>query len=84
MSSTIQDYVAERNQALLDLDIEFVRKHLSQYQYRTDEFMLLILHKMRYEVATMPPDKRIESRKWLQNNGYKRIDNLPWPENDQL
>lgn len=69
--------VADRDRALVDLDLGWVRKMLPNLP--DDEAGLAALHKARYEVPTMPDELRHASREWLESRGMKRGVDAPWP-----
>lgn len=79
----LKNFIAARNKALEELDITWARIVLESQGQSTkdkdDEFLLVTLHKARYEVASMPMSLRLESMKWLQERGLTRIGGLPWP-----
>ena len=55
--------------ALMHLDMEYARE---------------MMHKVRYELVTMPPALRHESRAWLEKFGFNRFGQLPWPPEGEL
>ena len=71
-----------RNQALRTLDMEYARKTMPAAS--SDEVRLMAMHKARYEVTSMEPDLRHASRVWLQDRGYARFYDLPWPTDGGL
>jgi hypothetical protein len=67
------DFVAERNEALLSVDlrrfVEFLRRYHIQVP-RTRLGVLVGLHKAREATFGLPEEARQESRQWLIRNGY--------------
>ncbi len=73
-----QKFVLERNEAMRRLDLNWFREHYIGITAE-DEILLCTIHKSRYEVVAMGPVLREESRKWLTERSYGRLDGLPWP-----
>ena len=67
---TVKAFVAARDKALADLDLEWVAKNYSMIPV---EMRLLTLHKARYEAINVSADLRHASRAWLAERGYKRM-----------
>lgn len=82
MSHDLETFLRERNEILRTLDIKRARE--KDTRGVSDEVILIGLHKARYEVTTMPPELRYESRKWLEERGYGRIAKLPFPADGSL
>lgn len=68
---SIDDYVAERDKALTNLDIDWMNENLSTNT--TDEVLLCAAHKARYKCLGIADNLRHESRRWLQERGYSRL-----------
>lgn len=80
-TDTADEYVKARDEALSNLDIDWAR---NQCGGGSDEMLLMALHESRYEAARMAPELRHASRKWLEEQGLKRIMGLPWPADGSL
>jgi hypothetical protein len=75
------DWRAERNTALLNLDMAYARRILP---HGDDETRLAGLHKARYECVDMPDEARVESRQWLEKHGYARLGGMSWSTDGKL
>jgi len=71
-----------RNLALIELDMEYARMVLPGLS--SDEVRLAAMHKARYEILSMPPELRHESRAWLEKFGFTRWRQIPWPPAGEL
>lgn len=82
----IEEYIAARNKALVELDVEWGRASISAISggYVDEQVIMAALHKARYEVPAIPPTLRRESREWLEAHGFSRLLGQPWPEGDEL
>ncbi len=63
-------FLDARNKALAELDESYVAKMVPK---APPGMRLLILHKSRYECTSIAPELRHESRAWLAEGGYKRM-----------
>lgn len=45
----------------------------------SDEAILPMLHRVRYETTAIEDELRHESRKWLETQGFSRMRGMPWP-----
>ena len=68
--------------ALMHLDMEYAREMIPEAS--SDEVRLVAMHKARYELVTMPPELRHESRAWLEKFGFNRHKQQPWPPVGEL
>lgn len=73
--------LAERDTALIALDLEWARKRDPRL---TEHALLIGMHKARYECINIPADLREQSRAWLEQYGYLRFEGLPWPDRGVL
>lgn len=78
----INEWIKERNAALLALDLEWIRQslagHLTIPAASIDTHTLLMsAHKARYECLSLPDAARHESRAWLAEHGCQRMGNRP-------
>jgi hypothetical protein len=74
------DLLAERNTALLNLDLVWARRMIGDHP--SEETLLASLHKARVECMSLPDGPRQESCHWLLEHGMKRMTGLkPDPEN---
>ena len=76
-----QELKRERNHALATLDMKWGRENILLNGGRAydEHFVLLTLHKARYECADIAAELRKESRLWLEQHGWHRKDNMPFP-----
>jgi hypothetical protein len=75
-------YISERNCALLNLDMDWARKNMPAAS--SDEVRLIAMHKARYDCTGIEDSERHASRKWLQERGYKRIENMEFLQEGKL
>lgn len=68
---------------LNDLDLDGLRKFLGRPQLGK-RLGLAILHKARYEQKSISDEKRQASRKWLEDNGIKRLYSVGFPADGSL
>ena len=68
----VQEFRAERNTALLALDMAWARRMLPKAS--NDIVLLMALHKGRYECVDLPDEPRRESGAWLLKEGLTRMD----------
>lgn len=68
-----KDYIYERDKALANLDLEWVLANTSTLKGKSDEVILMCIHKARYEATGVLPKLRHESREWLQARGLRRL-----------
>lgn len=78
MTDSAAEYVEERDAALRTLDIAWAKKRAP---YIREEAILIAMHKARYEATSIEDGLRLESRVWLEGQGYSRLGGLPFPEN---
>jgi hypothetical protein len=67
-------WLEERDKALRDLDLRYVRNSNPQLMDRPDDFILMVAHKARCMIASMSIHHIEESRAWLLDNGYSLPD----------
>ena len=81
MGDEIARYVTERNCALANMDMEWAEKQMPTV---SDPIVREIaMHKARYDCPGVEDYLRHESRIWLKERGYKRLDNLEFlPEGE--
>lgn len=80
----IKELLEERNEALRTLDRNYVKKYYKGSRKDSDHFLLSILHKSRFECIAIDDQLRLESKEWLQKNGFKRIFGLEFPQGNEL
>lgn len=78
----LQAFLAERDAALRTMDIAYARKMMPGAS--SDDVRLCAMHKARYEMTGMEPELRRESRAWLEERGFGRLNNSQWPADDSL
>lgn len=78
---TIKEFIHRRNEILRKMDIlSYVQLMLEvNDEFVTPNIAELVMHKARYELFSMPPELRQESREWLESRGYSRMCGLAWP-----
>ena len=67
----IKVFILERDKALLDLDLDYVR-HRNNRPEIGDEVCLITIHKTRYECTSLPDEARQESYNFLKEKNLKR------------
>lgn len=74
MTTDLETFKRERNQALLSFDLEWMRQHMRSETGRVpdDKTLLLVAHKLRYECTELPRAARMKSATYLRQNGYTR------------
>lgn len=77
----LKQFLKERDEALVSLDLEYARRKFPQ---AADETLLMALHKARVEVLTMPETLRRKSMEWLKERGYGPMTEVNWPEDGSL
>lgn len=70
MSSLVQTLLAQRDTALLALDMDWARRIMPTAS--CDEVRLAAMHKTRYELTHLPRQARHASGQWLRERGYWR------------
>lgn len=76
----LQVYLAARDRALVDLDVDWLAKNMPQIP---PDIRLMVLHKARYEAINVADDLRHASRAWLAERGLGRAPDGPLlPEGD--
>jgi len=75
------DLLAERNTALLNLDLKWARRMVGDHP--SEETLLASLHKARVECMALPDEPRRASCVWLLEHGMKRMTGLK-PDPDHL
>jgi predicted NAD/FAD-binding protein len=71
----IEQWRADRNKALMALDIEWARKMMPDA--RNDHVRLAAMHKGRYECTDLDNAARHTSGEWLRQHGYGRMTGEP-------
>ncbi|MBT9467114.1 hypothetical protein [Hydrogenophaga sp.] len=83
--TTHADLMAERNDALRRLDVEWAREQIPASHAPSSNFALLVgLHKARVECTDIEAPLRHASREWLVARGFSRRGGLPWPPAGEL
>lgn len=80
--SELEDFKRKRNEIFTTLDIAGAHELLGGKG--GDEILLLSIHKARYECCDISPELRQISRKWLEERGYKRMFQEPFPADGSL
>lgn len=78
----IQRFRQRRNKCLRELDMEYARVVMPAAS--SDFVRLISMHKARYECTDIEPELRQESRAWLEERKYSRLQNLEWPAVGEL
>lgn len=78
----VQAQLAERNRALLELDMEWAARTWTGT--KDPNVWLIAMHKSRYEITSLPDAARHASRAWLEERGYSRFNRIPWPPQGKL
>ena len=68
----LAQFLAERDKALIDLDMDWARRTMPDVS--DDLVRLMALHKARYEVTTLSAELRHTSGQWLRERGLHRFD----------
>ena len=77
MTKELIEYVRKRDQVLISLNLNEARKLFPSLEHKSDDFVLLTLHKARYECVNIPREYRSKSGAWLISNGYTRMNGTP-------
>lgn len=64
----IKEFVAKRDRALREMDIDYARKMLPKAS--SEHVRLAAMHKARLEVIDMEDSFKEASLKWLSDNGF--------------
>jgi hypothetical protein len=80
-TSSLAEQLAERNAALLNLDLRWARRMVGDHP--SEETLLASLHKARVECMGLPDVPRQESCRWLLAHGMKRLTGIK-PDPDHL
>lgn len=67
----IDNYINQRNKALLTLDMNWARKVMPTAS--NDHVRLIAMHKTRVEIRDMPLNLRMESASWLKAHNYSKL-----------
>lgn len=67
--------------ALIELDMKYADEMLPEISC---EARLVAMHKARYEHINVPAELRHASRAWLEQKGFNRFRQLPWPPAGEL
>ena len=74
MANFINDFIKERNAALLSLNkgrIEaFAKKWNAEFPYSTESVFWAAVHKARLCIVVLPQEAKDLSRTWLLENGF--------------
>lgn len=73
MIEGLDEFLLDREQALLSLDVNRVNAYLRKYgspNLPEGEEALVTMHKARTAITTFPEDERALSEKWLADRGY--------------
>ena len=71
-------------QMLIQLSVDDARRLLPEVAAKSDEMIIHILHKTRYENCDVPDKLRHESKDWLVSQGFTRFKGQPWPPEGEL
>jgi len=72
----MEQWRAERNKALMTLDMEWAQKRMPGAS--NDHVRLMaMLHKVRYECTDLDDSARHTSGEWLRQHGYGRMTGEP-------
>lgn len=71
----IEQWRADRNKALIMLDMEWARKRLPDAT--SANVLLMAMHKARYECTDLDMETRLISSEWLKTNKCDRMDGTP-------
>lgn len=66
-------------EAIANMDLKAFRLSEPATGDLSDEALTISMHKMRFEMTCLSDADRLESGKWLSNNGYSRMYNLEFP-----
>lgn len=77
---SVENFLAKRNKALIDLDLEYARKMIPGA--RDDDVLLMSMHKARYSVTTIPAELRHASGAWLRERGLGAMSGPLLPEGE--
>jgi hypothetical protein len=69
---------AERHRVIMELDTEAFAKTIG-HEGLDPTILLIAMHKVRYEMTTIPDEKRHESRAWLEARYLNRMGGKSWP-----
>jgi len=78
----MDDYIKERNRALVELDIEWARAMMPNA--RSDAARLIAMHKARMHVPSIDTALRLESVEWLRERGFTDGFKHPLPPPGEL
>ena len=75
----LEEFLRDRNEILLSLDGDYVdTEKFIAYSWKYDipipankKVVLAGLHKARFHWTKCPADKREDSKRWLEKNGFK-------------
>lgn len=70
----IDDFLRDRHEALMSLDLAKVNKYRVKYGEKPmpdTEAARAAIHKARTIITTFPEEEKIISRAWLTDHGYK-------------
>lgn len=70
LPKSLEKFIKDRDEALLNLNIKWI---MNNTNCKDENVAIVTAHKARYEATSLPPEKRHESRKWLEDRGYKRL-----------
>lgn len=78
------DDEAERNAALIALDIEWARRNAHENwdpsrNFPGDDVLMTSMHKARVEIVAMPAELRLASVEWLRAGGLLRWNGMALP-----
>jgi hypothetical protein len=73
------EWKKERNRVMREVDI-----NAPEFQRLNPITAKAAIHKARYECTEIEPELRHESRKWLQENGLKRLFGLDFESDERL
>jgi len=79
--NSIEEFIAERNEALISLDLDYIKKVCLESgrpeSLISTDFLLSVLHMSRYEVVDLDDDIRHWSGAWLRKRGFPRMTGEP-------
>jgi hypothetical protein len=79
IEAKIKAFVAERDEMLLECDIDRMKAFHAKYNPNTkpfsnDEVAWLSLHKARTGAKSLPLEARLQSYNWLKERGFSSLD----------
>jgi hypothetical protein len=82
MSKDLKSLIADRNDALRTLDLDYARRMLPGAS--SDFVRLMAMHKARYECCQIEQELRHASAAWLRSHGFNDMNGNPILPEGQL